>query len=171
MTLTVQTDDGTAANANGYLTVAEFKTYHTDRKNAFEGGDPDIAAAIVNASTYLDTRFRFRGRKLNGRDQSTEWPRASCYDRDRNYVNGVPKEVKNATAEYALRAMTTVLAPDPVNPSSGTAVKAKSEKVGPLEESVEYIASAVFTMPVYPVADRMLTQPGLTESSNDIRRA
>lgn len=170
MAFTVQTDDGLTANANAYITADEFKTYHQDRGNVINGGVSDIQKAIVRATTYLDTRFTFKGRRLNTRDQTTAFPRTNCYDRDRNYVNGVPREVKDACAEYALRALSVDLSPDPQNLSTGTAVSEKSEKVGPIEESTKYVVGAPFVMPKYPTADRILTMAGLTMDSNQIHR-
>lgn len=171
MTLTVQDDSGTVADANGYITVAQFKTYHGHRANNISTYDDDaIAAAIVRASSYLDTRFRYKGRRLNLRDQDTEWPRANCYDSDRAYVNGVPKQVKDATAEYALRALTSTLAPDPEYSAHGAQVQSKSEKVGPIEESTTYVQGSSFQLPKYPAADLLLTRAGLTESGANLRR-
>lgn len=171
MTLTVQDDSGTVADANGYITVLEFQAYHGHRANDVSAYDEDaIAAAIVRASGYLDTRFRFKGRRLNLRDQSTEWPRANCYDSDRAYVLGVPKEVKDATAEYALRALTAALAPDPEYSTNGAQVQSKSEKVGPIEESTTYVQGSSFQLPKYPAADLLLTRAGLTESGGNVRR-
>lgn len=170
MAFTVQDDDGGVADANAYITVAFFQTYHEDAGNEVDGADEDIERAIVRATTYLDTRFKFRGRRLQNRDQTTEWPRSNCYDNDRNYVEGIPLEVKRATAEYALRAMTATLSPDPENTSTGQAILSKSEEVGPLKESVTYVRNSVFQMPKYPAADRMLTMAGLVDNSNSVRR-
>lgn len=171
MAFTVQDNDGSVADANAYITVDEFTVYHADRGNEVDGGTADIEQAIVRATTYLDTRFMYKGRKLNNLDQTTEWPRTNCYDRERNYVNGIPRAVKNATAEYALRALTIELSPDPENLSTGQGILEKSEKVDVIEESVKYDKAAFFTMPKYPTADRMLTIPGLVENSGDLRRA
>ncbi len=170
MTLAVQDDTGLVANANGYLSVAEFKTYHNDRGNAYTLDDSAITTAIVRATDFLDRRYRYRGRPLNGRDQLTEWPRVSCWDRYRNSVNGIPREVKEATAEYALRALTLALSPDPDYSAVGGTVVSKREKVGPIEEATTFTQGGTFTMPRYPMADRLLTGAGLTESGGEVRR-
>jgi hypothetical protein len=45
MTLIVQNDAGDAAGANGYISVAEFKTYHDARGNSYAGKTDDQIAA------------------------------------------------------------------------------------------------------------------------------
>lgn len=169
----VQDDTGLVAGANAYITQDFLISYWLDRGVDLTSKDGDLLdAKIVVATTYLDTRFRYRGRKQNARDQATQWPRVSCYDKDRQYVNGVPQEVLWATAEYAKRALDTELAPDPEYSSTGGVIQSKTEKVGPLEESVTYATgAAVFSMPRYPQADRILLMQGLTESGGDVRRA
>lgn len=171
MTFTVQDDTGGVAGANAYITVDFFKTYHADRGNAYTAVDDAIQQAIIKATQYLDGRFRFRGLKLLGRYQTTEWPRSSALDADDQVVFGIPLEVQNATAEYALRALTGTLNPDPERDASGAAVAAKSETVGPISESTTFVGGAAFTLPKYPVADQMLRRAGLTLSGNDVLRA
>lgn len=173
MAFTVQDDNGGVANANAYLTVAEFKTYHDDRAQSYGAvSDPVIEGAIVRATTYLDSRFRFVGDKVQGRDQTTAWPRSSAYDRDNDLVTGIPREVKNATAEYALRALTATggLNPDPQRDATGAAVTMRKDVVGPIEETREYSAGTAFQMPKYPAADQWLRAVGLTRSGGEVRR-
>lgn len=165
MGLTVQDSNGSVAGANAYITVEEFKTYHTDRGNAFSSfTDPQIASAIIRATDYLDQRFNFVGKRLQGRNQSTEWPRR--YDA----INGIPGEVKEATAEYALRALSAALNPDPERGGTGAAIASKSESVGPISESVTYVSGSVFTMPKYPAADQRLIKAGLTRTGGTVLR-
>jgi hypothetical protein len=64
MTLSVQNSTGTVSGANAYITLAAFKAYHDARGNAYSTfTDPQIAAAIVRATDFLDTRFTYRGTK------------------------------------------------------------------------------------------------------------
>lgn len=171
MALTVQNDSGGINNANGYVTVVEFKAYHDDRGNDYSGNsDTVISKAIVRATDYLDKRFKFVGER--GRvEQRTSWPRIDAEDSDGICRFGIPSEVKEATAEYALRALDGALAPDPARDATGQVVTSKSESVGPISESVSYGAGGAFVMPAYPAADRLLTVPGLTVSGRDLRRA
>lgn len=51
--------------ANAYCTVAFFERYHNSRGNAFPASPTDaIQQAIVQATDYLDQRYRFKGIKL-----------------------------------------------------------------------------------------------------------
>lgn len=171
MGLTVQDNNGSVAGANAYITVEEFKTYHTDRSNAFSSfTDLQIASAIIRATDYLDQRFNFVGKRLQGRNQSTEWPRYDAWDRDDYAINGIPGEVKEATAEYALRALSAALNPDPERDGTGAAVASKSESVGPISESITYVSGSVFTMPKYPAADQRLIKAGLTRTGGTVLR-
>ncbi len=173
MTLVVQDDNGGVAGANGYIDVAEFKAYHDDRGNDYgTPTDPDIEIAITQATDYVDQRFRYVGQKRVGRDQTTQWPRSNAWDRDRYYVNDVPDEVKEATAEYALRTVNgETLNPDPAEDESGATVQSKEETVGPITEKVSYVDGAQFSMPRYPAADQKLRVSGLIRSGNDVIRA
>lgn len=162
MGLIVQDDTGTVAGANAYITVEQFVAYHADRGNSYLNDPEQIAAKIILASDYVDQRFSYKGRKLNTRLQRSQWPRTNCYDDDRNYVNGIPQEVKDATAEYALRAMKGTLNPDPINSTTGGTVTMKKEIIGPIEETTQYTSSDTFKMPRYPAADSILTRAGLT---------
>lgn len=166
----VQNDGGTAAGANAYIDTDWFKAYHDARGNAYAGTDTELEQAIIRATDYLDQRFTFVGKRRLGRDQTTEWPRTSAWDRDRRYINDVPEEVKEATAEYALRALTETLNPDPDRDPSGRTVHSKSEQVGPISESVTFTYGGAYTMPAYPAADRKLVKAGLVTPGGTVRR-
>jgi hypothetical protein len=163
----VQDDSGSVAGANAYITVAEFKSYHNARGNDFSAyGGGSIEKAIVKATDYLDQRFTFVG-EMASVAQRTQWPRLSAEDASENLRTGIPFEVKEACAEYALIAAGQELNPVPTTPSS---VKRKREKVGPIEEETEYAGSA-FSLPTYPAADYKLFTSGLAMRGKIIRRA
>jgi len=170
MAFTVQDRHGSVADANAYISVDEFKVYHSDRGQPFASyDDAAIEQAIVKATDYLDTRFKYVGEVLRS-DQPTEWPRVGATDNRGVHVNGIPTAVKEATAEYALRALSGPINPDPTRDDSGAVVAEKHEKVGPLEESVKYAAGGSFRMPVYPIADQKLRKAGFVRSGFDIAR-
>lgn len=172
MAFNVQNDAGTVTNANAYITVAEFKTYHDDRGNSY--GDPVpadsvIERAIVRATDYVDTRFNYIG-ELPPR-YATAWPRISAIDPTGYLISGVPPAVKEACAEYALRALDGSLFPDPERDTSGRLLDSKTEKVGPIESSVTYsAASGSVENPIYPVADLKLTRAGLVNTRRQLSR-
>lgn len=169
MTFIVQT--GSVPSANSYITVQQFKDYHKDRGNDLPTSkSSDIEKALVRATDYLDTRFRFVGEKTRS-DQRTSWPRIDAEDNNDKVRFGVPFEVEDATAEYALISLSQTLNPNPVRDDTGQKVQSKSEKVGPLDESVTYTAGSSFQLPKYPVADQKLTAIGLAIQGKILRRA
>jgi hypothetical protein len=194
-------EDGTGvAGANAYIDRAFADTYHTDRGfSAWEFSDTaqtvaitnaQKEAAIVRATDHIDRVYgqMFRGYK-GTRTQGLQWPRTSAWDPDGFELLGVPIQLQNATAEYALRALLQgVLTPDPppMSPQqtlvagassasfgqgSGEVVRSK-KKVGPIETETEFAQSSrsqsstyvSSQLENYPAADMMLR--GLLESRN-----
>lgn len=166
MAFTLQNDEGTVEGANAYIDVAYFTTYHTDAQvDAVVNGEyseTQIQGAIVVATRYADNSRRYKGWKLLAA-QSTQFPRDKLYDRDGNLVEGLPTKLKDAIAEYALRALSSSgvgqLAPDPVADDRGLLVKSKTEKLGPLEETTVYADGKPLTpLRSYPAADMLLRE-------------
>lgn len=162
MAFTPQDDAGSITGANAYISAAEFKAYHDDRQGDYAGNeDTDIEAAIVRATSYVDTRFsdRFIGSQLS-LEQGTSWPRTSAYDRsgfDLSY--SIPQILKDAVAEYAFRALgATDLAPDPETDASGRLVTKELVRVeGAITEEKQYAeTSRPSTFQPYPIADAMI---------------
>jgi hypothetical protein len=152
MALVVQDATGEIANANGYISVDFFKEYHIERnveavvEDEFE--DSEIAAAIILATDYMDTSRVYKSFKL-AEDQTTEFPREDeCI--------GFPVQVQRACAEYALRALSSPLAPDIAR--NAERIVSTMEKVGPLEERTSYLqtGSGSRMLLVYPAADMLL---------------
>jgi hypothetical protein len=170
MAFTLQDNNGSVDDANAYIDATFFKTYHKDRGNSFSGGTSTIQDAIVTATDYLDFRFCWVGEQANTA-QRTQWPRIGAEDRNNNLRSGIPNEVKEACAEYARIALSQTLNPTPDRDDTGRAVQSKSERVGPIEESVEYASGASFQLPKYPAADQKLTGSGLAIAGKILRRA
>lgn len=144
------------ANANAYITVAFFRSWHVDRGITAAGADTGaygqllVEAAIVKATDYVDKRFgvSFKGwKRQNG--QSLEWPRIDVFDNSGYWIdtNTIPVNLQRAIAEYAFKALSfIVLLPDPAlgfttRDSSGNIVVGQGGpltrdrvKVGPVEE-------------------------------------
>lgn len=189
--------------ANAYINVAEFTKYHTSRNNAVPVGKvaSDIQSAIVQATDYLDQKYRYSGIKrlqaigsaaidanavfleswitpyaLNGvsyltpatTTQSTEWPRQGVVDYSGDTVNGIPKAIRNACAELAIRVLNGVaLQPDydPALVGAGGVVSSITKKVGPLETVTAYdtkLGLGFFAS--FPMVDRMLSKAGLLKA-------
>lgn len=161
MALVVQTYPTTTAGANGYVSVQDLKDYLDERLRVYTGKtDLQLAAAIIEATTYVDVRFAYIGYRLDD-DQDTEWPRQNVWDNRNDKIDGVPKAVKSATCEYAWRQLSAPLLADPERDASGQQVKSKSETVGPISTSTVYADRAGMDLPVYPLADKLLSSRGL----------
>lgn len=145
-------EDGTGLeDSNALISVAFADDYHTLRGNAAWTGVQAVKeAAIVRATDYLCNRFNFLGDKYN-EDQALEFPRV--YDSDEAEM---PVKMQQAVAEYALRALTARLAPDPEVDTGGKVTYVR-EKLGPLEEETHYSESgSVSVLLPYPEADMLL---------------
>lgn len=201
MGLVVQSDDGTAAGANSYIDLPAFKSYHDDRGNVYATfTDPQITSALIRATDYIDTRFRFRGVRLLS-TQTTEWPRQAgagifvpwwdvnfvtpdvtfngpttivfLSDASGNPILGIPQAVKDAQAEYALRALTSPLFQDAPAAEGGRLINEEEVTVDVISHRVQYAPSqgtGQFQMPAFPAADMKLSRAGLIEIGRQVFR-
>lgn len=161
MTFTVEDWSG-VDDANAYITVAYFKAHHDLRANDYASlitTDPDdIEVAIVKATDYMEMLYgdRWKGR-LADEATTLQFPRDGMYDRKGKLVDAWPSDIQKACAEYAFRALSGELMPDPeVLDDTGLIITSKTEKVGPIEESTSYSAGATKIRRDYPEADRLL---------------
>lgn len=148
-------EDGTGlANANSYATVAFADEYFADRGiTAWTGSDTVKQQKLIQATDYIEGRFTFDGEPFS-EDQALHFPVVDCETGD---AADMPVNLLKATAEYALRALSAPLAPDPTMDDTGGRVIAKTEKVGPLEESTQYSETApIQRFRPYPAADILL---------------
>ena len=156
--------DTPVAGANAYVDVAAFRAYHTDRGVDLSAyTDPQIQVAIVKGTQYLDLRFEYVGQRVD-RLQDLEWPRKFAYNDRGDFVTGLPTAVKQATSEYAYRALSSALLADPTVSDTGLTVKSKEETVGPITEKYEFETRGGVALPDYPQADRILIARGLVKS-------
>lgn len=170
MAFLVQDDAGSVDGANAYVDAAFFTAYHGDRGNSFTATTQQIEEALVRATDHLDYSFTFVGERART-EQRTQWPRIDAEDRNRRVRSGVPEEVKEACADYALVALSQELNPDPSRDDTGQAVTSTSEQVGPIQESKSFAAGGAFRLPKYPKADFKLKSSGLALSGRVLRRA
>lgn len=122
-------EDGTiVADANAYVTLAEFDAYWTDRGKTFSGSNLDQLKqeAIVRATDYIEQTYygRWKGTIVSN-EQFLSWPR----NVDNADADEIPHRLKQATFTLALEALN-----DDLNPTLGRNVK--REKVDVIE--VEY---------------------------------
>ena len=135
-------EDGTGlATSNSYLSVAGFKTYHSDRQIDFSAfSDATIQSALISASDYIDRRYIYVGYRANGRAQAMEWPRQGAADVEDNVVDStsIPTEIADACAELAITATTAALIPNLDFDSSGGFITEQTDTVGTVRHSVKY---------------------------------
>lgn len=91
---------------------------------------------------------------LDGGIQPLSWPRQYVYDDRGNAIVGIPDKIKQATSEYAVRALNSALFRDPTSDDFGGPVTSRREKVGPIEEEYDYASN--MTISRFPAADRLL---------------
>lgn len=134
---------------------------------AGSGGNSTILTGSVTNATLTS----FSG-GVDGGIQPLAWPRSNAYDQNGSLIKGIPDSLKRSVSEYAVRASDSALLPDPVSDSGGDVIK-RREKVGPIEEEVEYSAGSTGsqTFKPYPSADRLLTPLLLGSSGGGVIRA
>lgn len=165
MAFTQQDNDGTVDGANAYTDVTTVQAYWADRGvDLTARTDPELQVAIVNATTYLDGRYRWVGYQLR-RLQGTQWPRGGVT----SFLRGLPPALVTATCMLASRALTgKPLMPDPTFDASGQRVAEKLTEVGPIKTQVKFAdTTGVKSMtPEYPEVTLMLQAAGLIASGN-----
>ncbi len=150
--MTLLVEDGTGvAGANGYVTENELDDYADARAVTLADGDAE--AAIVKATTYIDStyRMRFVGYKTHGRSQGLEWPRTGVLDVQFFPIanNEIPREIKDATCEAAIRELT---APD----SMLSDIEPQVHRLQAGSVSIEYAGNSS-PITVYRVIDGILS--------------
>lgn len=114
---------------------------------------PSSISTLSNTSAVVFEYSKLTGGTLVG-SQPLEFPRTAFI--------GMPGTLKMATVEYALRALSETLMPDPVVDESGRRVSRKLEKVGPIEEEIAFETTAYQIFKTFPEADRLI-KPLITE--------
>ena len=140
-------EDGTGkSTADAYVSIADVTSYATDfTTDAAAWSALEVASqerAIRLATLYLDQTYgtRWRGRKANS-DNALDWPRTGVWDKN-NFLlehDEIPVGLKRACSILALESgvRATTLDPD-LSADEGT-VRSKTETLGPLSKSVEYV--------------------------------
>lgn len=109
-------DGSIVAGANSFISLADAKTYHDDRRSAATWTaltDAQKQAALIEATAYIDA-FRWKSGSIVDDDQTLSWPRAGAVDREGRSIDSdvVPEKVKQATAELAYRIRSAEVMPD-----------------------------------------------------------
>jgi len=170
--LVVETGVG-LATANSYLSVAQADAYHAQYGSsaAWAGASwSQKEAALVLATQYLDITYegRWRGRKASA-TQALAWPRFGGLDNDAYTIagDGVPENLKRATAELALRV---VLGDELLGVIAQPGeVASESKSIGPISTSVTYVTGRPAGGKQYPKVDGLLRP--LLEPTGQVYRA
>lgn len=129
MSLIVEDGSG-RADAESYLSVADFTAYCTARGLTFTAETDTVTEQKLRIATgYIDTVRRYKGSRTLAA-QALEFPRAGLTDWGGLAITGVPARVKNACAELAYKAFTENLY---VDLDRGGMVA--SQSVGPISVS------------------------------------
>ncbi len=150
MALVVETGAG-LEDAESYISVAQLDAYAASRGwDLSDKSEGEKEIALRAATQWIDSWKRFKAMRLNAA-QALEFPRTGLADWSGYDVVGVPKRVKDATAELAYRSATgIVLAPD-----HGRDTFVTKEQVGPL--SVSYSDNAPQST-VFSLVERLIGQ-------------
>jgi hypothetical protein len=164
MTLIIQDDTGLVAGANSYATVAEFIAYWADRGITYSDTEL-IEASLIKGWEYTDTAFDYCGCRLNGRAQTTQFPRTGLKDEEGNLVTDIPYEMKNAQMEYAQREIEGVTLQQDANPLGS--IKSERKKVDVIEKETVYTGSGgIGGQVAYPTADNKIPKSFICEGSD-----
>jgi len=134
--------------------VAFADAYFTDRGiAAWTGSNTVKEQALIRATDYVENRFTFKDEPFT-ETQALHFPTLDC---ETGLAAEMPVKLLKAVCEYAVRALTATLAPDLAVDDTGGRVIAKTEKVGPLEESTQYSeGTSIQRFRPYPAADILL---------------
>jgi hypothetical protein len=154
--MAIVVEDGTGLpNSVSYASVAEADAYFLAKGNLVWAALTNAAkeVALVNATDYIDTRWfhALPGTRPN-ETQALEFPRT---------LGGelyLPKKLRVATSEYAVRASDGPLAPDIVYDDTNRLVSRKLEETGPIKEDISYTGRSAFASQwrTYPTPDGIM---------------
>lgn len=157
-------EDGTGvATANSYVSVADADNFFLDRADTTWAAASEAAkeGALVRAAEFLDHSYEWKGVRTH-QHQAMKWPRFGVLDEDGYPIpsHEVPQAVISAQLQLALAALAGDLLPTLTREA---AIIRRTEKVGSLEETVEYAESGPMS-PVYGIVDRLLRGVSLGSS-------
>jgi len=123
-------------------------------RNKLTGEQSDILCSAVSNHIEWDYDKLIGG--IDSTEQMLEWPREGAISRVGVPFIGIPEKLRQATVEYAFRAISGNLMPDPVVSDTGQDIRRIMEKVGPIETETAYSNTVRQIFKKYPEADRLL---------------
>lgn len=162
-------EDGTLVpDANSYISVAEADSYWVDHGSPVQWTgltEDEKEVALIQATEYLETNYCFRS-CLQSTTQSLSFPRLAFYDKEGRLLAGegvIPKQIKNAQAELALRVVIDNSARLDTSPSDSNIIE---EKVGDHEITFSEPNSQSYNL--YPYVQKLLRN-FILSSLNSVR--
>jgi hypothetical protein len=147
---------GTTANASATAELAYASALIATAITAGTVGNDVATTTTAENGAWSGTTLE------NGEDdrpQPLSFPRYQLYDDDGNLVTLIPEKLKQATAEYALRALSAALYVEPTVDERGLRVTGVREKVGPIETETSYAENnTVEITKAIPAADKLLSE-------------
>ena len=125
-------------------------------RNKLTGEQPDVLCSAISNHISWDYDKLVGG--SDSLEQMLEWPRVDVFSRAGVPIMSVPEKLRQATVEYAFRALTETLMPDPAVGETGQDIRRQFEKVGPIETEVVYSNSVKQIFKKFPAADRLLSE-------------
>jgi hypothetical protein len=166
MAVTITVEDGSLiADANSYVSVADVRTYATQRGVTLPASDDEVAVMLINATDYLEAQaLRYQGEKVDAATQALAWPRACVVLDGLDFATtAIPKQLVSAQCALVLVQSQGVVL-QPVIQASDYVVE---ETVGPITTKYADPTKAGIT-PEFPAVDAILaplfkpSQCGLT---------
>lgn len=152
-------EDGTGkVDASSYASIAQMLNYWSARNVDLSDTEAEaLQAALIKATQYVDTRWAGHWKGIIATSgQVLAWPRKGARDADLRLLapDAVPTKLVQAICEYAKRALTAELVPDPkLDPN----IVQQTKTVGPVSTSTTYAGGAtVETIKAYPAADMLI---------------
>lgn len=142
-----------AADADSYVTLAEFDAYAVLLGWTVTATDAVKEAALRRGRVYLDSRYNWKGARATG-DQALQWPRSGVYDMDGYHVDedAIPQPIKDAQCELAYQEVSGT----EVLPQKAGAILSETVKAGPISTTTNYGAAP--SQPKFGTVDGLVRQ-------------
>lgn len=119
-------EDGTGLpDASSYADTLEADDYFSGN-DAWTGAPAAKEGVLIAATSYIDGYYRFKGVKLTAA-QGLQFPRSGAIDWSGNEIAGIPRRLREAACELALRALA-----GPLQEDTTRGGMVKREVTGPL---------------------------------------
>ncbi|MCP4336476.1 MAG: hypothetical protein GY679_01335 [Mycoplasma sp.] len=157
-------EDGTGlTDSNSYISVSDADSYFTDisyNSIWFTKDTQERERSLMNGTQFIDAQYSFIGIKST-QEQSLQWPRTDAIDRDGYEITDIPKALKQAVCEAAIRTFDGSLYTD-----KNIKGDIRVEKVDVIE--VEYFEGTERTNP-YIIIDQLLYSSGISTGNTGRR--